>query len=49
MPIIQGFTVNLIQDNTYIVSYSTGEAAFFDFGALFPVCLFYPSPRPRDS
>lgn len=33
---IQGFTVNLIQENTYIVSDSTGEAAIIDCGALFP-------------
>ena len=33
---IQGFTVNPIQENTYIVSDSTGEAAIIDCGALFP-------------
>ena len=33
---IQGFTVNPIQENTYIVSDSTGEAALIDCGALFP-------------
>ncbi|MBF1076587.1 MAG: MBL fold metallo-hydrolase, partial [Prevotellaceae bacterium] len=32
---IQGFTVNPIQENTYIVSDSTGEAALIDCGALF--------------
>ncbi len=33
---IQGFTVNPIQENTYIVSDSTGEAAIIDCGTLFP-------------
>ena len=33
---IQGFTVNPIQENTYIVSDSSGEAAIIDCGALFP-------------
>lgn len=33
---IQGFVVNPVQENTYIVSDASGEAAIIDCGALFP-------------